>query len=328
MDGILANVGSVLGLVIVVFLGWVILMSRCSAFKVFDSNKSKVEGIPFYIKKGMVKQVTTYTRSWVEVTVNYHRLSGGEPVKGSERSATIYISESTYDQPELQNIFDKAEQAASNGFDAALKTFQKELLTSCNDSSKKNCEISPQTITTEADSATALSPTSSLLQALEANSSSYEAVVDYENTYYFNASVPPFGTTTASMKLAPDGTLTEVSSAVDTTKLAEVIPLQKLLMEKLGLGAAAPAILEDQAKKAKKAEKDYSLTLSANVNGYKYNLTKYHDYEVGLNLAPLQFDAKDISVTRTKFESAPKAQEEKKKKEISIEGSIVLPEDK
>lgn len=296
----------------------ILLFTGCSAFRVHDNNNKNVKGIPFYIKKGVVKQVTIYNRSWIEATVNYYKMNGDKKISGTERSATMYISETSYNQLELLKIFTQADASASSGFGVAIKTFHDLLKQGCDN--KINCEISPQMIAKEADPKE-ISPTE-LLQSLESNSSSYEAIVDYSNLYFFNATVPPFGTTSASATLASDGTLTEVSSTVDSSKLAELIPLKELLIDKLGLEEIAGVAM------AVPAPRNFSFTLSININGYKYNLTKFHPYKAGLNLEPLHFDTDGISVSRTKFGNTQKKDDEKKTKAISIEGSIVLPEDK
>lgn len=296
-----------------------LLIGGCSAFRVNDNNKENIKGVPFYIKKGIVKQNTSYSRSWIEATINYYKINVDKKALGTERSAIFSISQSTYNQIELLKSFAIANEASLNGFGEAISTLHSLLEESCKN--KINCEISPQNIANEAD-INVVSP-SLLLQVLELNTTSYEAIVDYENPYYFNATVPPFGTTTASLKLAPDGTLSEVSSTVDSSKLADLIPLKELLVDKWGLGKIA-----DKDSLAALAERDFAFTLSISINGYKYNLSKVHPYNLGLNMPPLGFDTDGISVSRTKFGNEPKKDDEKKKKAISIEGSIVLPEDK
>jgi hypothetical protein len=303
-------------LTIVMFLSF----KGCTAYEVSDDNKADVKGIPFYIKKGQVKQVTTYTRSWIEATINYYRIDGNKKIDGSERTASIAISELTYDQIRLLGDFEATINSAKKGFATAIVEFHSLLEQSCND--KKNCEISPQMIAEEASSN--LSTPNLLLQAMESNSSSYDAIVDYSKLYYFNALVPAFGTTTASTKLASDGTLTEVTSSVDSSKLAELIPLKEILIDRWGLEEIAVAL----KKKEKPVQRDYVMTLSISINGYKYSLTKYHEYKIGLNLPPLSFDTDNISVNRVRFGSEIKSESEKKENAISIEGSITLPENK
>lgn len=306
----------ILLLIIALFL----LYNGCSVYNVYDDNKANVKGIPFYIKKGHVKQVTIYTRSWIETTINYYRIDGNKKIEGTERSASISISEPTYDQIKLFNIFEKVIKSAQNGFGAAIDKFHNLLEQSCG--KNINCEITPQMIANEASS-DEISPRL-LLQAMASNSSSYEPIVDYNKLYYFNARVPLFGTTKASTKLAADGTLTEVSTSVDYSKLAELIPLKELLIDRWGLEEIAVALKKEE----KPTIRNYVLTLSICINGYKYSLTKYHKYKIGLNLPPLRFDTDNISVNRVKFGTESKSDNGKKKKAISIEGSIILPEDK
>ncbi len=297
-----------------------ILLNGCSSFNIYDSNKKKL-GIPFYIKTAVVKQNSVYTRSWIETTIRFHKIQDKNKIENSEKTATFFISQDTYNQTELLKSFSQSNTLRGGVFNTALTNFQKQLEKSCKTDNKVNCIITQQTLTKELSIAT--QTPKSLLQTLESNSSAYETMVDYGKLYYFNATIPPFGTTTATAKLSPDGTLSEASSTVDASKLADLIPLKELLVDKWGLDKKS-----DVSGLTNKPQKDYSLTISINVNGYKYTLTKYHPYNSGLNLAPLLFSSKEISVSKVGYGGSQKKEggsSEKNKNSILIEGAIILP---
>lgn len=298
-----------------------IAISGCSAFSVYDSDGTNKKGVPFFLKTGKVKQTTSYTRSWIEATINFSVINGDNAEHDSQRVATIRISKETYDQYELIKAFADADKSAmEGGFSGAVTSLQTSLSKSCKGEPRINCVINQQTMSDES------SPTNTLpkllFQALESNSSEYVTLVDYDKPYYFNATIPAFGTATATAKLAPDGTLTEATSTVDSTKLAELIPLKELLLSKLGLEKTGQTALST-GKIA-----PYSLTLSITDNGYKYGLVKFHPYSSGLNFEPLKFSDKDVSVTRVKYADQSAKKDDPKKNSISIEGTIVLPEGK
>ncbi|MEW8437570.1 MAG: hypothetical protein AB2689_05375 [Candidatus Thiodiazotropha taylori] len=297
-------------------------LTGCSAFKVHDKDDKYRQGVPFYAKTGKVKQVTSYTRSWIVVKIDYQQINAdGESIKGAERSAVFNISNKSYDQAELLNSF--ATSDTGGEFSQTIILFKNQLRESCKN--QVNCELTPQEIIKE--SSLTMTKSVILSQELESNSSSYEVIVDYENPYYFNANIPLFGTATATAKLATDGTLTEASSTVDSTKLADSIPLKELLLDKWGLGGAVSdaGTADALVGGASVADRSYLLSISISTNGYKYSISKYHPISSGLNLSPLKLSDDGISVFKAQFGNTSN-KKEKKKNAIEFDGSIVLPE--
>ena len=113
-----------------------------------------------------------------------------------------------------------------------------------------------------------------------------ETVVDYDDVYYYNVNIPLFGTANATMKLAGDGTLTEATTNVDTTKLAEEIPLSEFLTKKLKLEPkmetstaftastvrVPPRFAKCKAQGAPEGER--RLTIERKQAGYVYTLSR------------------------------------------------------
>lgn len=301
-----------------------ISITACSAFDVYDKSGNNKLGVPFYLKTGKVKQVTSYTRRWIEAKINYQKLSSGKPIKGTERSAIFAIEHDTYDQVRLLESF--AASKSGGEFTAAIISFKNQLKKSCD--GRINCEISPRMIIEQSSSKREKSDI--LSQKMESNISSYKVIVDYENPYYFNANIPLFGTATATAELATDGTLTKATSTVDSTKLADSIPLKELLLDKWGLVAEfSPENTTGGLNDLPPAtQRNHLITISISTNGYKYSITKYYPYSSGLNLIPLEFCDKKTSISKTNFSSIPKKKEDKKNNAIRFDGSIVLPESK
>lgn len=299
-------------------------LTGCSSFDIYDSNGESVKGIPYYVKKGVVKQTSVYSRSWVEVELEYSKIkSDGKVLAGSGNSAKFDIKLDGFNEIEVLNAFALAQSQADSGFTAAFGTFKSELDKSCN-MSNTNCSIAPLDRSKDL-AATTLVP-SFVHQEFISNKSSYDSIVDYDNVYFFNTTVPFFGTTTGSVTLAADGTLTTGTSTVDTTKLAEVIPLNELLLKKFNLGDYFPSLITKSTTGSSKSPISI-INISINKKSYQYNLIKYLPYTSGLNLKPLTFSTPNISleiITSTSALNVPAA----KSNAIKLNGTIELPENK
>jgi len=302
-------------------------VTACSSFDIYDDKGESVKGIPYYIKKGAVKQTTAYSRSWLEVTIEYSKVKAdGKAVSGSKNSAKFDIQMGNYDSIELLNAFAEAQEQVDSGFAIAFGTFKTELDKGCS-TSTINCSISPSD---KSDDLSAKTPTPlNVHQEFISNKATYESIVDYSKIYYFNTTVPPFGTTTGSVTLAADGTLTTGTSTVDTTKLAEVIPLNEILLKKFKLGDYLPSVTSTDKSntKSKPPIPTPILTISINKKSYQYNLTKHLPYNSGLNLTPLDFNSSDISiavVTSNSSSGKPAANSNA----IKLNGTIELPKPK
>jgi hypothetical protein len=147
---------------------------------------------------------------------------------------------------------------------------------------------------------------------------------DYKNTFYFNTTIPPFGTSTAEIELSPDGTLKKASSIIDT-KLSELIPLKEFLLDKLKIGDEAVS-----AETAKKGTPIDVVSITVSTAGYKYELSKEHSIDIDTNNLPcLEFGDDGISINRIKFaeiSSSNNSEQEQSGKSITIDGTITLPE--
>ena len=308
---------------------WLIMLSAvcallpgCTAFSVHDDANNKKKGVPFYIKQGKVKQTTVYSRVWVDVTIDYQRLPSGEKIPGTERAFAFVLSSSSYDQVLLMATFNDPDVVDEDDFQVAMANLTKALNSDCR-SSNKNCIIPQKVLDRETDPEHAIP--CNLVETLEANGAVQVTVVDYTNTYYFNTAVPAFGTASATAELAADGTLTKATSSVDSSKLADLIPLKELLVDKLGL---SPPLAELDSKLAAMIVPVHKTAISIGRDGYNYTLTKLHPPASTLNPDPLTFNSTEISVSRARFGKHVQGAASASENTISIEGAIVLPDAK
>lgn len=302
-------------------------VTACSSFDIYDNNGESVKGIPYYVKKGAVKQTTAYSRSWLEVTIEYSKIKAdGKALTGSKNSAKFDIKMGSYDSIELLSAFAEAQKQVDSGFATALGIFKTELDKGCS-TSAINCSISPSDKSDDLSSKTR-TPLN-VHQEFISNKAAYESIVDYSKVYYFNTIVPPFGTTTGSVTLAADGTLTTGTSTVDTTKLAEVIPLNEILLKKFKLGDYLPALTNTNKSntKPKSPIPIPILTISISKKSYQYNLTKHLPYNSGLNLVPLDFNSSNISIAVVTSNSSSSKPAENTNA-IKLNGTIELPKPK
>ena len=93
-----------------------LILTACSSFDISDSQEEPVEGVPFYIKKGVVKQTSIYSRSWIEVELEYTILKpDGKPVAGSVNSAKFDIKLDSFHNIELLRAFASAQSQIDSG---------------------------------------------------------------------------------------------------------------------------------------------------------------------------------------------------------------------
>lgn len=277
----------------------------CSTFNV-HKGQDRIAGVPFYGKVGKLKQATAYSRSWIELEFTFADVNGG--TRSNVQTAVLRLQESTFDGTAF-NAGLTAAQAEARNPNATPSTVAAAFL----GGAPAIKQISIQDIVKE--SATDFTPTpTSLLQSLLSNVTEPITEVDYSTVYYYNARTPVFGSTSATIKLAADGSLTEASSSVDSTKLAEEIPLAEFLTKAFGLPVSAVAGTTTR-----------ELSVSVTRRGYVYTLTKLHDPTAARKQSPLAFGSED-SVVRTVL-GAEGGKKESTGREATFQGSVSLPKD-
>ncbi len=279
------------------------VLAGCNAFSVHEGATS-VNGVPFYIKKERLTQVTVRHRYWIDIRLD---------VKSPDRAATIqtfrlYASPQGFSELAAYNAHSAAAGADP---DQIANTFATALDRAC------SCVIDWSTIDEETSVQNAVS---SLGMVLVSNKLDRQSYVDYGAVHYFNSRVPPFGTNTATVELAPDGTMTKGTAAPDATKLADLIPLKELLIDKWGLGA--DAVSTQSSNMVSNGSLPVEMTVA--IDGFVYRYSRELD-RVPAALTPLDA-ASALSIERSRFGAPDSAKpKEDGAGAITFEGAVKLP---
>ena len=315
----------------------------CSGFSIHqhksgtdaDTADGSADGIPFYRKIGVDKQTTVYTRTWFDVHFILEDVDPNKPEKTkNKREGNLAFSQRRWNDTKAATANDRAVKAAELGcpLERIIKDYEAAI------------GINPLTMKTIADEADIAKSTTDdgLNQSMISNVIKQETVVDYDNVYYYNVTIPAFGTANATLKLAGDGTLTEASSAVDTTKLADVIPLAEFLTKKLHLEQkekpqTAAFIIPPAGKRPEgydecKSKGPHNLMIENKQVGYVYTLSRKCSMNNGKNVCDQAItfpNAEGVSITRTVLGGGDKKEEKKMESNTAtFSGSLVLPEAK
>lgn len=178
-----------------------IVTSSCThAFEVSKGSEG-TKGIPFFLKKEVLRQHTTYEYSWIRVVLTQEPISNAQEAAGDKANHGI--------QSVREVIDNDANRKSIDDIEVLLATLPLQKPTRANEIL---IEIR-HTFAALADvSATGLKyPVPSDLRVL---SNYVERIpsVDYGTVYYLNGKIPPFGSNNLSAELAPDGTLSKSSS--------------------------------------------------------------------------------------------------------------------
>ena len=239
-------------------------------------------GVPFYAARGVWKQTTTYTLTWLEVSI--------APVGEQENPSAVFLMK------ERDWNREKAMQALEA--DDPVAAFSEAFAASLFSSAELGQELSGE------------SPVSHLRRSLIGNTVEPLAVADYGQRYAYNVQAPFIGTASSMFELGADGTLRKAEAKVDSTKLADVLPISDLLTTALGLG-----VME--------MSDDYQLSMRE--KGYVYTFTQRLEWESPPK-APLAFDTNTIPFTRVPLEAGAKPKP-KPGKSIEFGGTILMPEE-
>jgi hypothetical protein len=295
-----------------VLVGLLLMLSGCSLFKISDGSK-EIRGIPFYPKVGKLKQTTVWSRTWLEIGFTLSDVDPPTGKKSNTQSGVLQVDEKTGTADNLNNSAAAAQLAAkTQDLGRVIEAFKK---------GSSIVTITLSTITSESDAQSQGNP-SSLLQTLVSNGTELVTEVDYSKTYYYNAQVPIFSSAEASVKLAADGSLSEVSAKADTTKLADVIPVGGLLSKAFGLTASSGDTTTTSAFAPTVANRELVITISR--KGYIYTLTKLLSPDSLRRQAPVMFGYEDSIVRSALGDDAGKKDDKSKK--ATFEGSLTLPE--
>lgn len=316
-----------------IFFVSILLITNIMNCKTFYVNTdSKGNGIPYYIKKGIYRQTTEYSRTYIELNIKiFSNQANNEPLG----VLNYAINEQDWTGANISR-FKNDLHDAMNEVDSISKLNKKILQALSNNNIST---IATGDITRELDFAVL---PRELIEKVLQNTFELTTIVDYSTTYYYNVKVPPFGKAETSYKISPDGTMTEASSMVDNTKLADLIPLNEFILDKLMITTSESenAITgTSSGPEDPQQQMQILIKIVAEQKGYKYLLT--HDYDIEAGNTILENCKKDVtsdgycieplreenaqSIKVSNINSNNSAKKEDNSKGINFHGSIELP---
>ncbi len=275
-------------------------MAGCSSLNVSNSTKAKVNGLPFYIKKGICKQQTVWLEPLYVIT---YEPNAGVSVSGPLQKVLTRLQFMTPDvqkfliSPTTKDWYSIGTVADRGGpFNEGA-----------------NSPASIKRIHDEEDSGNWLRAS---------NTGAIDAVVDYTVTYYINSARPFAGSTQVSAKLAPDGTLTEASGQVNDQTLATIAStISSLVGTATSVAKLSPDLLSLKEKNEGKA--------SVKTKIYQHTHYQYSDDPSDVvvdGCLPVAEGVTGGSFTVSEVaDSSAKPNDANKENSISVTGSIVLP---
>ena len=303
----------------------VVKVSKHPTVKNNNSAYSKLDGIPFYVKKEISNQQTQYSRTWLNAKLTVEK-------KLVDTSSGKRVEKTISKEVFSRNVIKKKLKALN---DLKTKIVTRPL--------KSNTVTK---LVLEFNAIQAITDFETITPQLIGNTSEPEWVVDGSNIYYLNAPLPWFGSGSLTHELKDDGTLSKVVSNPDT-KLSEgisnLIPLKEFLtakhvdplsensdeevMSMLLQSADLPVLpeLSQIAKLKSNLETHNVVSVEISEVGYLYSFKKSHP--AGSEpLPPIPFDLNSQNFSRQLLSSSNSTKPASKKDNaIDITGSVVLP---
>lgn len=287
----------------------------------------KVGGIPFYVKKEVYNQTTSYSQTWYKATLVVDTLVG-DAATGAQN--TPKPSRQVFEKRLLKGDLDQ------------LDAIRLEIIGA---SSPKAADVQKLVKAFMALPDTA--DVAAIKPEMIGNEVKAQWTVSEERQYFLNAPLPWFGSGNLTQELSEDGTLSKVVANPETKLsegLASLIPFKEYLTGKyvdkldddsatdLGAKISAFSDIPGGLGKAMIANKEkyqlvHSVSLSVDEEGYVYRFTRQHD-SAPASYAPLAFDLSANPYSREVLSAEPPSDEKKKADDdnsIGLQGKISLP---
>jgi len=283
-------------------------------------NNTNVSGVPFYIKVAKCKQETSWLQPVYTLTLkktSVFKFIDEKAAKKNDATAkppdsivrftvTKVLSLSQFNSSDVSTL--KAMLSKPGPADAVQAKAIEDLW--------KNISQLPEYLPL-AMGEDKLVGSTDVFEA--SNTSTAEAVVDYSRVYYYNAPRPWIGTSQINVKLASDGTLTEVSAQVQSQTLSTVLsalPISTLLT-KAAFGTAAAGTPPPDATVE---TIQYDLTIVE--DGFTHTHVRYVDFALP---CPIDKDGVKTDFALTVQRSGQSASKKEDANTVKVSGSIVLP---
>ncbi len=250
----------------VVLIISMLFLTGCSAFSIYCKEGADIEkkkGVPFYQKVGKYKKTTVITRTWVEIQFILDTLKEDSTTVEKSEKRSVYVHPDSLPLLAISEgikMFQSTDSTQISDIDTAINRFFESSYTQGINRLSSTQIYQATDIRTET--------TNFLKESLISKSIDMITEVDYTKTFYFNSTIPFFGTANGTIKLAADGTITEGTASADNTKLADLLPLKEYAEKVLGIPSSADKSVQKPPKR---------ITISANNMGYSYTLTKTFD---------------------------------------------------
>jgi hypothetical protein len=224
-------------------------------------------GVPFYAKKARCRQEVVWFEPIYTLTLSA-MLPDKDGALQSHLRGTVVLSRSSF---ETQDVTDFVKLLNSRPSDEGTvnRAWQK--------------------VVARADSHVLSRDFSSLVpedRIMVGRSAAPAVFVDYAEQYYVNAKVPLAGSANLDAKVADDGSLSELSSQVESKTFETVVgalPISSVITGELGLSGG---------KNLANAGEIEAFQLTVSVSGYRHTLAKLVDFPTGSIPCPI---AKDIA---------------------------------
>jgi hypothetical protein len=276
------------------------------------SQEGSKAGVPFYRKKTVWRQETTYESRAAKVALRIGKRESGKLVAEYVDSAIVPVRD-----------------AAIEALRAAIEAEHGRRVQTRSDSDASRARVVAAFGTLKRASIDPASPSS---PKLVGNSVKQVSLVDTTVVYFLNGSLPWFGSATATAELSGDGTLSKASGQAESVlgeALSAILPVKEFASAELI--APAPAVAVESMKKVEKPllplpepAEEWAFEVEIEEIGYRFVFE--NDYAAEPKpLTPIGFDPTGGRFVRTPLEAPPAKKSEGKT--VSFRGDVELPKE-
>lgn len=284
----------------------------CSTVYDVSNNSKSLDGIPFYIVKGAIKQETTYLEQYfnlkLTITMKYKESTNFEVY---EKDVPFYDYKNVRD---FINYLDVNKDVGKQ---------QSKILSYISEVKSKFDALETYDLTENTDESNIQLISNELIPT---------TYVDYDNPLYINSTYPWIGSTDLAVELNPNGTISKTSGSIDSkapelltstlSAFPTIYPLKEIILnneEKVTAVEGIPVLQEA------------TISLNVNPNKIKHVISMlYRDtLEYKIEVIPFEMHSnKGYSYKRVNLNQKSESENESKENAINIKGEIILPEEK
>lgn len=248
-------------------VGLIISVVACGGLRIShrpvssSSKPTKVPGVPFYPKKGRCRQEVVWFEPIYSLTLTA-LIPDKDGVLQSHPRGALVLSRSQFQGPEVSN-FTKLINSLPTDEGTVMREWKKVVAIA-----------DPHVVSRSFDS---LSVGDTILVSRSAAPVFY---VDYNDQYYANAKIPLAGSANLDVKVADDGSLSEVSAQIENKTLETItgaLPISSVITGELGLSGG---------KSIAPAAEVEAFQMTVAISGYKHTLGRFMPFPTDANACP------------------------------------------